>query len=398
MKHAKLRVISWILLVSPVSWLRGEAAKNTDWVPTWAIASAKVDSQALPAFPLSKRAVSITQIVHLTLGGSAYRVVLSNELGEAPLEISFTSAELASQSVPLTFHGATGITIPAGKTQVSDPVNAKVAPFVDLTISMQLPVQTLDGLTVHAVADEVTELYLPSSASADSTRPTSLGRPIWFFLKEVDVQADAGSPVLVAFGDSITNGNGSTVGLNHRYPDILARRLADSVEHSTWSVLDQGIGGNRVLSDVPGHFGVSASHRFDRDVLNVHDVKEIIFLEGINDIINTGPHGNPRNDVTAAQIFDGITQLAARAHERGIGVFVGTLTPAGRPGVGINEKEQMREAVNDAIRHSDIFDGIIDFDAALRDPLYPDRLLPAFDSGDHLHPNDAGYAAMGGLH
>ncbi len=212
--------------------------------------------------------------------------------------------------------------------------------------------------------------------------------------------APGSTSALVAFGDSITDGARSTVDANHRWPDFLAARLLARGGGKRIGVLDAGIGGNRILHDAGANvrFGVSALARFDRDVLAQPGVKYVIVLEGINDLGHAGSSAPPSESVTADDLIAGLKQLIERAHEKGIKIFGATLTPfEGTPSKGYftPEKETIRKAVNQWIRTGKAFDGVIDFEKAVRDSANPDRMAASYDSGDHLHPGDAGYKAMG---
>jgi len=236
------------------------------------------------------------------------------------------------------------------------------------------------------------------TSAADMTDAATLTS--WVFLTGVDVAAPPSASTLIAFGDSITDGARSTVDTNHRWPNFLAERLLARKGAAPIAVVDEGIGGNRILHDPNMNiaFGVSALARFDRDVLAQPGVKYVIVLEGINDLGHASPDHFPEEQVNAGQIIAGLKQLAARAHEKGIKIYGATLTPfQGTPSTGYYspEKEAQRKAVNEWIRTGNAFDGVIDFDKAVRDPANPDRMAEAFDSGDHLHPKDAGYRAMG---
>jgi lysophospholipase L1-like esterase len=208
----------------------------------------------------------------------------------------------------------------------------------------------------------------------------------WPFLVGVDVTNSAATGVIVTFGNSITDGTASTLDANRRWPNVLAQRLLNSAE-SAKGVVNHGIGGNKVLTFGTGP---SALARFDRDVLMTSGVTHIVLLEGINDI-----GASARDGVTAEDIIQGYRQLIDRAHDRGVMIIGATLTPAAPRAPYTPELEAKRVAVNMFIRTSGMFDGVIDFDAATRDPAHPTQFLPAYDSGDHLHPNDAGYTAMG---
>ena len=205
---------------------------------------------------------------------------------------------------------------------------------------------------------------------------------------------------VVAFGDSITDGARSTVDANRRWPNILANRLAERHGGKKIGVLDAGIGGNRILHDATANvrFGVNALARFDRDVLAQPGIKYVIVLEGINDLGHAGTSAPASETVSADDLIAGLKQMIERAHERGIKIFGATLTPfegTAFPGYFTPEKEVKRKAVNEWIRTSKAFDGVVDFEKAVRDPDHPDRMKAAYDGGDHLHPGDAGYKAMG---
>jgi lysophospholipase L1-like esterase len=220
----------------------------------------------------------------------------------------------------------------------------------------------------------------------------------WIFLAGVDVEAAQRAAALVAFGDSITDGARSTPDTNRRWPNILATRLLARKGHEI-GVLDAGIGGNRILHDAQTNiaFGVNALARFDRDALDQPGVKYVVVMEGINDLGHAGSSAPASETVSADDLIAGMRQLIAKAHDRGVKIFGATLTPfEGTVFAGYfsPEKELKRRALNEWIRTAKAFDGVIDFDKAVRDPDHPDRILPAYDSGDHLHPSDAGYKAM----
>ncbi len=222
----------------------------------------------------------------------------------------------------------------------------------------------------------------------------------WVFLAGLDVLAPESMALAVAFGDSITDGALSTFDANHRWPDFLAARLLARRGGKTVAVIDAGIGGNRVLRDAHSdvRYGVSAQARFERDALAQPGVKWVLLLEGINDLGHYDPAGPESEKPSAEDVIAGLRQMVERAHELGIKVYGGTLTPFEGTAFGhyfTPEKEAKRKAINEWILTSGSFDGVIDFDKAVRDPDHPDRMLAAYDSGDHLHPKDAGYKAMG---
>jgi lysophospholipase L1-like esterase len=288
----------------------------------------------------------------------------------------------------VTFSGSLAVTIPAGALAVSDAVNLPVPALSDLAVSIVLPANSgpatshnLRGISYVAAGD---------ATASESPGPYAAGPPVWFFLTEVEVSASKQMDnAIVALGDSITDGDGSTPGSNSRWPDVLARRLIS--DHMTVAMLNEGIAGNCILHDF---IGPNALARFDRDVLGQAEVRFVIVLEGINDIGTSSTLG----DLTADEIIAGLQQLVRRAHARDLKIFGATLTPfegTTIPGYFSPQGELKREAINEFIRTSGTFDDVIDFDKVVLDPNHPTQLLAAYDSGDHLHPNDAGYKAMG---
>jgi len=264
-------------------------------------------------------------------------------------------------------------------------------PLSDLCVSLFLPGQTIGTVTQHPLAvstNLIADGDQTKSAALESARTLNS----WPFLKAVEVSADHGTRAVVAFGDSITDGAHSTPDTNSRWPDDLARRLQANKHTANVSVLNLGISGNRLLHDVAGP---NALARFDRDVLSQDGVRYLIVLEGINDIGRTARPREPNDPVTTDQILTALQQLVARAYAHGILVYGATLTPFTGAGYTSPAGEAMRSAENTFIRTSHLFDAIIDFDQATRDPKNPTVFLPADDSGDHLHPNDTGYKAMG---
>ena len=256
---------------------------------------------------------------------------------------------------------------------------------------MYLPAQQITNPTEHPLSVQTSYLAEGNVVSA-ATLATPKTVNSWYFLKGVDVETKADdTAAVVAFGDSITDGFSSTLNGNHRWPDYLAERLQADALTKRLSVLNEGVSGNRVLHDGAGP---SALARFDRDVLAQAGVKYLIVLESINDIGQLARPNNPEGHVTAQDLELGLDQLVERAHEHGIKVFGATLTPYKGTFYDSSEGEQVREAVNQWIRSSGVFDGMIDFAKAVEDPAEPLRILPAYDDGHHIHPNDAGYQAM----
>jgi lysophospholipase L1-like esterase len=375
--------------------VRTQAARDS-WVATWAASpmAASDSGQAAQGFGNQ----TVRDIVYTSVGGDALRVRLSNLFGTRPLTIGNASvgSVLASAVLvpgsgrPLTFGGSATVTIPAGSTVTSDPLSETVMPLAELAISLYLPDPT-GPATNHAYAGQTN--FVASGDQVGDATGTSFSDRVqsWYFATEVDVRSATADGTIVAFGDSITDGVGSESGADDRWPNYLARRLDASLGDRAPGVVDEGIGGNRVLSD-SRCFGQSALTRFERDALSEPGVRAVIVLEGINDI---GFAMNPVNactlpvsrQLTAAQIEAGYLRLIAMAHAHGIKVYLGTLTPA-------PAREPLRSEVNRWIMDSRAADGVIDFAAVTSAPDDPRYYNPAYNSGDNLHPNDLGYDAM----
>src|SRR5262252_71453 len=376
------------------------AQAENSWVSSWT-ASPQAPRGVIPT-SFSNR--TIRQIVHLSVGGSKVRLRLSNEFGIRPVLIGAASiamagggSNIASGSLrPLTFGGSKSVIIPPGAPALSDPVELNVAPLSDLAVSLYLPAATDLG-TVHATGLQTAYVSTAGDFTAGSEFPIADSYANRFFLAGVMVETSSPARAIVAFGDSITDGSASTVNANGRWPDVLARRLKET--GAAVAVLNQGIAGNRVLSDGAG---ISALARFERDVLSQPGVSHVVVFVGINDIGWPGTAIEPNGIVrTADEIIAGYKQLIERAHLRSIKVMGSPLTPfenalAGTPNQGYftPDKEAKRLAVNNWIRTSGAFDGIIDFERVIADPAHPSAIAAAYDSGDHLHPNDAGYRTM----
>jgi lysophospholipase L1-like esterase len=325
------------------------------------------------------------------------RIRLSNTFGPAPVHVAAayigrraTGAAIAGDPVPLTFGGQPDVLVGDGADVLSDPARLDVPALSDLAVSIYIP--TDSGLpTEHADGGNAHQTsYLASGDHAGDVDGAAFTGTTtsWLFLSGVSVQAKHAADV-VPLGDSITDGTASSTDTNHRYPDFLARRLAAQPGPDRLGVLNEGIGGNEVLrTSACCGASPSALARLDRDVIGQDGVRDVILLEGINDI------GGDAAD--APSLIAGLKQLAAQLHSHGIRVLGGTITPSfGRPGsYGTQHTEDVRQQVNGWIRSSGTFDAVVDFDQAVRDPADPRRVLSAYDSGDHLHPNDAGYQAM----
>lgn len=296
----------------------------------------------------------------------------------------------------LTFGGESFVTIPAGARVLSDPVRLRVDAEEDLAISLYVAEETA-ALTAHSDADQTSFISTPGDFTAADVLPVGETTTSWFWLTGVDVSTRGRTQVIVAVGDSITDGFGSTVDANARWPDILSRLINDrrrgyGHRHSRRvSVLNAGISGNRVLTSF---VGPNLLARLDRDILTQTGVTHVILLEGINDI-GIPVIFDPSEEVSAEDIIAGMKQFIARSKARGLKVFGGTLLPYRGAVYFTEDGEAKRQAVNEFIRSGRAFDDYIDFDEALRDPDDPQQLLPEFDSGDKLHPSDAGYQRMG---
>jgi len=370
------------------------------WIPAWGSSQMRIDGPN--ADKLAKAGpATIRQIVHLTAGGRTLRLRLSNVAGTTPLKIGAASIGLATPGrsevpaiLPVRFDGATEVIVPPGAELYSDPIPLPVEAGRDVAVSLYFP-EAVTAPTGHSGARSKTFL-VAGDATARTTLADAQTIGGWWHLSDIEVRDAVQKQTVVTIGDSITDGYGITDDTNTRWPDDLARRLAASPATRTFSVVNAGIGGNRVLLD---GLGPNLMARFDRDVIARPGVTHAILLEGVNDLgVMTREH--PVDAVTHQQMVRQITQayrqLAERAHAHGIRLIVGTITPFQgseyyHPGP---ETEADRQAINRFIRTAGIFDGVIDFDQAIRDPAKPDRLLPAYDSGDHLHPSMAGYRAM----
>jgi len=341
---------------------------------------------------------TLRQIVRTSVGGDQVRVVFSNVFGTEPLAIGAASVALRREGaavVPasvrkLRFGGQASTHIPAGAVLFSDPVALAVPALTDLAVDLYLPGETASSgspITTHNRSVQTHYVSPAGDHTGVTDLPVMIRTESWFFLARVEVAARPDTGVVVAIGDSITDGYGATVDAYRRWPDYLARRIqAASLD---MAVLNLGIGGNRVLS---GNSGVNALARWDRDVLVQTGVTHVIVLEGINDI---GARGMRR--ASAEELIAGHRQLIARAHARGLTIYGATLTPfegTTIPGYWTEDGEVTRQTLNAWIRTSGEYDGVIDFAAATLDPTRPLWFLPAYDYSDHLHPGDAGYEAM----
>lgn len=405
MSHAHIcRAIAIVLLAAGVAARAQGNARSRHWVASWG-ASQQIPepANALPYDDL--RDATVRQIFHLSVGGAALRVHLSNAFGTAPLH--FTSVHIAkpepgaspaidpASDKALTFSGEADVTIPAGAEAISDPISYSIAPLSDLAVSFHIDEPPMPE-TGHP-GSRATSYYLRGDSVAKANLSDAKHVDHWYQVSEIDVGAPPEAGTIAALGDSITDGHGATTNGNDRWTDVLAARLQASPATREIGVSNQGIGGNHLLTD---GLGPNALARFDRDVLAPAGVRWLIVFEGVNDLGGLARNGEVTPAEHAAfveRVLTALQQIVARAHAHGIRVFGATITPY----VGSNYyhpgplSEADRQAVNQWIRAAGHFDAVIDFDAAVRDPAQPDRLLGAYDCGDHLHPSPAGYKAMG---
>ena len=394
-------------LMSPVC---GSAALQTHWVGTWATAVQPPGFDPPGSQPLRQvEGQSIRMIVPISLGGQRLRVRFSNRYGNKALTIGSAhvalrrenSAIVAGTDRPLLFAGKASSSIPPGALMVSDPVELALPDSSDVAVSVYIPgaaeLKTTHGTVPYASYISDAGDFTGAAAFEKGTTKTT-----WYWLDGIEVQAPPGTGAVVALGDSITDGAASAPDSNGSWPSVLAKRLvAQRIDrrHQKLAVLNLGISGNRVLHDGAG---VSALARFDSDVLARPGVRSLIVLEGINDIgfpnlpaSFLGPGANPASDdVSSDEIISGLRQLVERAHDHGLKIYGGTLTPFEGCFYATPAGEAKRQAVNNWVRSPGAFDGVIDFDAVVRDPKDPTHMLAAYDSGDHLHPGNAGYRAM----
>lgn len=364
--------------------------KDINWVGTWGTSIQPVEESNMPPAPgLSNN--TLRQIVRVSLGGNQLRIKFSNEYGNSDLTIN--SAHLAVSAGRgsikpetdgvVTFEGKRSITIPAGKTVTSDIIHYCLPKLTDMAITIYFGSMP-SALTGHPGSR--TTSYLMSSNGVDSiSMPTAVPTEHWYVIAGIDVVADTACKSIVALGDSITDGRGSTTDMQNRWTDNLARRLQENTHTAGVGVLNQGIGGNTVLS---GGLGPNAVDRFERDVLLQSGVRYLIIFEGVNDI-------GLRNSIDAAwDLIKVYKEFISKAHANNILVYGATILPFGGSQYDSSVNEQTRQTVNHWIRTSGEFDAVIDFDEALRDNDEPTRLQSIYDSGDHLHPNAEAYKRL----
>jgi lysophospholipase L1-like esterase len=411
--HLQLLLPALVFTALAMGWLSAQSVKDDSpkhWVTTWTTANAASDH------PASFSNQTIREIVHTTISGNGVRLRLSNTFGTRAIRFDAVFIGLQATGVDgggaslvpgsnrqVRFGGNPFISLPEGAEVLSDPLSFSVAPQQNLALSLFTYGDT-GPATVHGSAFQTNYISGAGNFAAEESGKAFAGTTgsetigSWYFLSAIEVLAPANvKGAVVALGDSITDGAATHPDKNERWTDVLARRMLAS--HVDLAVLNAGIGGNRVLTNSPC-WGQNALARLGRDVLAQAGIKAVILFEGTNDIGQPDAVSNTsvcvsHTQVTADEIIAGYQQIIARTHARGLKIFGATILPYQGLGNWTASGEAKRVAVNQWIRTSGAFDGVIDFDAALRDPASPSRLAPQYDSGDHLHPGTAGHEAMG---
>jgi lysophospholipase L1-like esterase len=395
------------------AFIHAQPANKEHWVATWTTAQLLARDQpappraaptaAAPQAALRPQAVgargfnnqTVRMIVRTSIGGRRFRVKLANAFGSAPLAVSAAHIAIRakeSEIAPgtdraLSFNGKPSCAVGPGMVILSDAVDLNAPPLAELAVSLYFPGET-GAPTTHSTGLHTTYIA-EGDLSGQAAMPGGATTQSYYWLAGIDVMAPADASLIVAFGDSITDGARSTPDTDHAWPSLLAARLAAKKDTAHFAVANMGIGGNRLLRDVTG---ASALARFDRDVIGQSGVKWLVVLEGINDIGREATV--PAEAVTADELIGAYQQIIERAHTHGIKVIGATLTPYEGANYSRETGEAVREAVNQWIRTSGACDAVVDFEAATRDPNNPKHIRADFDPGDHLHPNDAGYQAM----
>jgi lysophospholipase L1-like esterase len=391
------RIMRWMLvrfglatLVVTVTACVSKAVEAEKWVGTWSASVQEVEQELVPSGFQRLDDTTLRQVVHVSIGGGKLRVRISNAFAGWGDDLKISSVSVAlhdegsgikiATARPVTFNGRNSVTVPYGVLMVSDSVDFDLPAGADLVVSMHVVDATNKILGHRSARGEFACLEKGDKVNAKEL-PSAVKSKCWYYLGGVDVLAPTSSAAVVCLGDSITDGKGSTEGENRRWPDLLAQRLRKDPKTAGVGVLNGGVGGNCVWR---GGIGQTALQRTERDVLSQPGIRWLVVSEGINDL------GGGKT--TADEIIIGLDQIARRGKERGLKVYGATLTPAPdylKPG-----KEGERQKVNQWIRTSGVFDAVLDFDAVVRDPANPGHLLPAADSGDHLHLSDQGYKML----
>jgi lysophospholipase L1-like esterase len=388
-----------LTIATCASLVGGQALPRGRWIATWTASMFQVP----PRNVFLVTGQTIRQSATITLGGERVRIRLSNEYGDRPIRVGSAAIALADtgamvvdgSSRSVTFGGRSSIVVGPGAIVVSDPVAWKIPALSTVAVSLYFPDTTFES-TLAVASPQISYTSKPGNFAAASVLPVDWGRPVWMFLTGVDVDNPQARGAIVALGSSLIGGSGPGISVGARWPDVLTRRLHASPQGLTMSVLTATINGNQLLAN---HRTPPSLGRFSRDVLGQPGVTHVIVLEGNNDI--TMGAVNVREPVTAADVIFGLTQIATRAHDHNLTAIVGTLPPFEGATYDTTSMsygqaaEGIRRSVNAWIRGNAVFDGVVDFDACVQDPAHPTRLHAMFDSGDHIHLNDAGFRAMG---
>lgn len=373
-------------------------AADGHWVGTWGCGPQLTEPRNLPPAPLGDS--TLRQFVYVTVGGKQVRVRLCNAFGTNAVVVNAAHVALAAGAGSggdgdinpatdraLTFHGAPSVSIPAGETVYSDPFEYNLPAQTNLGITIYFGAMSSNTICGHP-GSRTTSFIQTGNAVTATNMPSAAKTQHWYIITGVDVMADESSKALVVLGDSITDGRGSTTDKNNRWPDVLARRLNTNAPTAGVGVLNMGIGVNTIIF---GGLGPAAVKRFDRDVLDQSGARWLIVFEGVNDI--GGARGD-RSATLATNMINAYEQFAIKAHAHNMLIYGATITPFGGNGYYSDAHEAIRQAVNTWIRTNNQFDAVIDFDAAVRDPAAPTKLLRVYNSGDGLHLSPAGYEAM----
>jgi len=392
---------TFVAIMMSLACLRANLlAADGHWVATWGCAPQLTEPNNLPPVPLAGS--TLRQFVHTSVGGKELRIRFSNIFGTDSVTIHTAHLALAAgkgsagsgdinpaTDKSLTFQGSAEMVIPRGESVLSDPVDFVLPALADVAVSIYFGDISATTITGHP-GSRSTSFIVASNAVSAPSLPAAKKTAHWYLITGIEVQCERSGESIVVLGDSITDGRGSTTDGNNRWPDMLARRLSTNALTANVSVVNMGIGGNGIF----GGLGPAAVKRFDRDVLEQSGVRYFILFEGVNDI-----GGRESNMATATNLANAYAQMASQAKARGIRAYGATITPFGGSGYYSELHEQERQYVNAWIRSNTVFDGVIDFDAAVRDPVtvtnFQAAYHPGLNANDWLHLNPAGYNAMG---
>lgn len=375
--------------------LSAQAHNDSRWTTTWSTSPSTFPETEENSQLVNDQTLRL--IVHTSIGGSALRLRLANYHGEQALNVGAVSIALQSEGgsvqansiLNVSFGGESSVTIAHGAVVLSDPIQAEVPELTNVSVSIYLPEES-GVLTGHALSNQTNYVSESGNHVASSNLPIASETPAWSLLTAIDVISESDATAIAMVGDSITDGWGSTISTNNRWPNHFARRVFADASISNYAIVNAGISGNQVTTAGNTMFGQNLQARFERDVLALSNVTHMVLMEGINDIGMATMEGR---QIYADQVIAGYKQIIARAHARGIKVIAATLTPFEDAVYFSPEGEEARQTVNTFIRTGGAFDGVIDFDKAVQDPSHPSRILPSFTQ-DNLHPNDAGYKVM----